>query len=300
MSPRVGAVGCGHWGQNIVRDLVALGATVHVADASADGRARAGALGATTVASGADKLPPCDGYVVATPAAAHRSVVEGLLDTGVPIFLEKPPCGNLGDVRALAASAGDRVFVMHKWRYHPGVLALRDVVRDGTLGRPVRLETTRTGPEVLPPGVDVTWHLAVHDLSIALEVFGVVPTVRSAGGACTADGRITRCDARLETGDGVEHRLRVAAEDPDRSRELRVVGSDGWARLGDARDDRVEVEHAGRRVDRAISDELPLERELATFLDHLGGGPAPKSPMGEALGLCEQVARIDELVRAAQ
>jgi len=58
MSPRVGAVGCGHWGQNIVRDLVALGATVHVADASADGRARAGALGATTVASEALDTDP--------------------------------------------------------------------------------------------------------------------------------------------------------------------------------------------------------------------------------------------------
>jgi len=297
VSVRVGAVGCGQWGRNVVRDLVALGAIVYVADALGDGRTRAENLGAVATLSAADELPPCDGYVVATPAHAHRLVVEVLLPRGAPIFVEKPPCGDLEDVRALAALAPDRLFVMHKWRYHPGVLAIGEVAREGALGELRKLETTRTGPERLPPHVDVTWHLAVHDLSIALETLGSVPAARTAEGTVTTDGRIGRCNAVLRTDDGIEHVLTVAAGEPHQCRSIRLVGSHGWACLVGGYDDHVQVERQGRVAVQAIAVELPLERELRAFLDHLRGGPAPKSTIGDALALCEELARIDALIR---
>ena len=299
MSPRIGAIGCGHWGRNIVRDLVALGAEVHVADSSVDARARAESLGAAVVAT-IDELPPCRGYVVATPAETHHDVVRHLVSTTpVPIFVEKPPCDGLHAVRALAADGADRLFVMHKWRYHSGVRALRDLARDGAVGTPLRLETTRTGPEALPPGIDVTWHLAVHDLSIALEILGSVPEAREADGGSTDEGRIGWCEATLATGAGVEHRLTVAAGQADRRRDVRLVGSEGSVLLADARDDHVEIERAGRREKHPIADAMPLECELRVFLAYLDGGPAPRSTIGEALAVCEQVARIDALVRGS-
>ena len=75
----------------------------------------------------------------------------------------------------------DRLFVMHKWRYHPGIRMLAELANSGRLGTPERLETIRTGPEALPPDVDVLWHLGTHDLSIAVEILGNVAPVRARG-----------------------------------------------------------------------------------------------------------------------
>jgi hypothetical protein len=43
-----------------------------------------------------------------------------------------------------------------------------------------------------------------------------------------------------------------------------------------------------------LADELPLARELAAFLAHCDGGPAPKSSMVDALGVARCLAAIDE------
>ena len=45
--------------------------------------------------------------------------------------------------RRLAERAPDRLFVMDKWRYHPGVEAMRREARSGRLGRVLTIRTSR-------------------------------------------------------------------------------------------------------------------------------------------------------------
>ena len=295
MSTTIGLVGCGRWGANILRDLRALGVTVIVADRDPQHRAYAREAGAVRVVVDVDAMPECGGYVVATPASAHRTVCEHLLERGAPVYVEKPPCTTLDDVAALHARAHGRLFVMHKWRYHPGVVALRDLLAGGELGSAVRLETVRTGPEPLPPDVDVTWHLVVHDLAIALEVLGRVPVVRAAEGEL-ADDRLVWCRATLAATTRVDHVLEVGTG--DRRRCVRLVGSEGVAVLADPGAPAVTVvdRHGDERAIALVRD-LPLERELAAFVAHCEGGPPPKSTSAEALAVCTQLAAIDARVR---
>src|SRR5207248_872476 len=126
-------------------------------------------------------------------ARFHRDTCELLLERGAPVFVEKPPCTDVADVEALATMARNRLFVMHKWRYHPGIRALAELTVSGDLGTPVRLETTRTGPASLPSDVDVLWHLGTHDLSIAVEILDAVAPIREVHATRDSTGRITRC-----------------------------------------------------------------------------------------------------------
>src|SRR3954447_8301714 len=81
----IGLVGCGRWGVNILRDLVALDANVAVVARSEASRERAREGGALVIAREIDELPDVDGVVVATTTTTHVEVVEQLLDRGVPI-----------------------------------------------------------------------------------------------------------------------------------------------------------------------------------------------------------------------
>jgi predicted dehydrogenase len=299
VTPTIGLAGCGRWGANILRDLRSLGAAVIVADPRGDRRSAALESGALAAVPGPDDLPHCDGYVVATPATTHRHVSEVLLRRHAPVFVEKPPCASITEVERLVHLGKDRLFVMHKWRYHPGIGAIRDLLAQGDLGDAVVLTTIRTGPEPLPIGVDVTWHLAVHDLAIALEVWGSVPRIVRAEGTVDSEGRIVRCEAIMQFGGGARHRLVAAAACPDRTRRVELIGTVRTAVLPFAESRTVDVYSTGAgRVEVPLSDAMPLELELRAFLDHVMGGPPPKSSATDALEICGALAEIDARVRA--
>src|SRR4029079_9590665 len=134
MAPRVALVGCGRWGVHVLRDLLALGCEVVVVARSEASRERAEEGGATAVVPAIRDLTGVEGAVVVTPTTTHAEVLNELLDLGVPVFVEKPLAEDPGAAAALAARAPDRLFVMHKWRHHPGVEALASIARSGELG----------------------------------------------------------------------------------------------------------------------------------------------------------------------
>jgi predicted dehydrogenase len=291
-------VGCGRWGANVLRDLVALGAEVTVAEPDAHQRERALAAGAHAGVSAAAQLPECDGYVVVTPASTHRAACEQLLGRGVPVFVEKPPCNDLDDVRALARIGDDRLFVMHKWRYHAGIRALGALVKSGRLGVPQQLVTVRIGPEQLPPDVDVLWHLGPHDLSIAVEVLGGVAPIREASATRDATGRITQCEATMATDSGPEHRMTLAMGVSDRVRKVVVTGTEASAVLEYPDAPVVAVcMRAGKGVEEiVVPSTMPLAEELSVFVEHLEGGPAPVSDMATALDIATRLSELQHAV----
>ena len=296
LTTRVGLVGCGRWGSNVLRDLLALGAEVAVAETDAARRGQALAAGAHVGVGTAEQLPECDGYVVVTQASAHRSTCEHLLRRGAPVFLEKPPCTSREEVEALAAISNDRLFVMHKWRYHPGIRALSRLVSMGRLGEPKRLVTIRTGPEQLPEDVDVLWHLGPHDLSIAVEILGDVARVREAYVTRDDLGRITGCETTMALAQGPEHRMTLGVGVSERIRKVVVSGTEASAWLEHPDAHVVSVSAAGDTEDIAIPPTLPLAEELRVFVAHLEGGPRPVSDMATAVAIAR---RLSELRSAA-
>ncbi len=143
--PNVALVGCGRWGRLILRDLVALGCQVVVVDRSVENQRHAREGGAAAIVDNIAALPDVDGTVVATTTSTHGAVIESLLDRHVPIFVEKPLTADRPTAVRLAKRAPDRLFVMDKWRYHPGVEMLAEIARSGELGPVVGLHTIRVG-----------------------------------------------------------------------------------------------------------------------------------------------------------
>ncbi len=302
MTLRVGLIGCGRWGRHILRDLVMLGARVEVVTLRDRTQAEAVALGAAAWHDALDSLPPQDGYLVAVPTIHHLAVVEALLPRGRPIFCEKPLADTLAGAQRLRQRADGRLFVMHKWRYHPGVTALAALLAEGRLGQPLALQIRQFGWGNPHRDVDAATILLPHALSMTLHLLGDIPPLRQAW--ATVPGRVDGgVLALLGAADGAAPQvlLEYAIAHPEHRRSVVLTGSEGSAQLGGSYDDSITLRlgtpgAAGEEQRLAVGTRLPLELEIEAFLAHLAGGPPPLSPIEDELQVAE---RLDEIRRAA-
>ena len=296
MSLRVGLVGCGRWGRHILRDLRALGCEVPVVARSEESRRRATDGGASEIVDSIAGLRGVDGVVIATPEDSHAAVSRAALELGVAVFCEKPLTVDPASAAELAALAPDHLFCMDKWRYHPGVEALGAIARSGELGEPLGLRTRRLGWGNAHPTSDTTWHLVPHDLAIALEILGFLPVPRSAvlEGARSAPRGISAVLGERPLFD-----LEVSSARHRRERTVQLDCADGVAWLSDPTAETIGVAEASAIGSepswRAISQEMPLLRELRGFVEHLGGGAPPRSSAAEGAEIVAMLGRLREL-----
>jgi len=297
----VGLVGCGRWGRHILRDLVSLGCEVPVVARSEESRARAEEGGASAIVSRIDELPALDAAVVATTTSTHAAVIEELLGRGIPVFSEKPLTTDPGAAGRFAEAAPDTLFVMDKWRYHPGVLEIAAIARQHSLGSVSGMTTVRLGWGVAHDDVDPVWVLAPHDLSIALEVMGAVPRPRAAVAEMSA-GSVVGLSALLD-GPGFWHAFEVSARSPERSRRVELHCEEGVVLLAGAWDEHVTVYRNGspepepERIE--TPGELPLLAELRAFVEHLRGGPPPRSSAAEGAAIVSALGGLRRLAGVA-
>lgn len=285
-------VGCGRWGRNILRDLVALGRPAIVVDPSAEARAAAAPMARVTHPD-LEIDEQVSGVIVATPASGHIATIERVAQWRQPIFVEKPLATRTEDAERALALVGDRLFVMDKWRYHPGIEALGALARSGELG-PVRaIRTWRLGQGHAHEDVDPIWTLLPHDLSILREILGYLPSAVSAV-AERVDGRVWGMAARL--GGDPPCTAEVSAHRAEHRRRIEVAFGGAVAVLDGERDATVEIRSDRDRRTLDVAGDPPLTRELAAFVNYLDGGAPPKSAGRDGV---ESVRRIAELRRLA-
>ena len=172
-----------------------------------------------------------------------------------------------------------RLFVMDKWRYHPGIERLAALARDKELGRIVGLRTSGSAGETrttsTPPGSSCRTSSRSGWRSSGWRLR------RRARSPTSSTERSSASSASSVTIPGTRWRSR--ARSAERRREVRLFCEDGVAVLPDPYSDHVQIFRRTELTEqtapepelRPISTELPLLRELRAFLEHLDGGPLP-------------------------
>jgi len=125
-----------------------------------------------------------DLVVIATPNSSHYPLAAAALAAGKHVVVDKPFTVSLSEAKALKAQAeasGRSLAVFHNRRWDADFLTLRTLIREGTLGEIVYLEShfDRYRPEVRErwreqagPGSGIWYDLGPHLLDQALQLFG--------------------------------------------------------------------------------------------------------------------------------
>jgi predicted dehydrogenase len=150
-SIRVAVVGCGWAGARHARAFARLGVEVRWAVDTDRGRAEAVAaeLGGARVAAdhrGALRDPDLDAVSICLPHHLHAPVAAAAAAAGKHVLCEKPLAGTLEEADRMigaAERAGATLMVAENVRFDPLLRRVRDLLRDGVIGRVVLIRLTR-------------------------------------------------------------------------------------------------------------------------------------------------------------
>lgn len=166
-------VGCGYWGQNWAKTLYRLGALQGICEPNLE-----------TQLALKEKYPdvplynsleealsqsPAKGVVIATPVPTHLAMARQCLLAEKAVLVEKPMTLVPEESQELVDLAAEKNLILavgHILMYHPALLKLQQLVREGVLGDVLSVQCTRVNLGKIRNEENCWWSLAPHDISI--------------------------------------------------------------------------------------------------------------------------------------
>jgi predicted dehydrogenase len=181
---RVGVIGYGYWGPNVVRNFHAQehSRVCMVCDRRPEALHKV-ARGYPTMELVADQMslirsPYLDVIAVVTPVWTHFELAKAALNNGKHVFVEKPFTSTSDQAEELIELADRKrlkIMVDHTFLFTGAVRKIKELVDAQELGDLYYYDTTRINLGLFQHDVNVLWDLAPHDLAIMDYVLATPP-----------------------------------------------------------------------------------------------------------------------------
>jgi len=324
---RVGVIGYGYWGPNLVRNFSeAPGCEVAaVSDLSQDRLAsvskRYPAVRTTTDYQTLLSDPSIDLVIIATPVSTHHPLGMSALSAGKHVFIEKPLAASTRDAAELATTAAAQGLVLmpgHTFLYSPPVVAIHDLIVSGALGDLLFISSSRVNLGLHQSDVSVVWDLGPHDFSILRYWLGETPAhVSATARACIGDRPdVAFIDLEYESGPIAHVELSWLA--PSKLRRTTIVGSEKMVVYDDTSNEPVRVFDSGvnlrepetfgefrltYRTGDIVSPRIdaaePLGIELRDFCNAINKSIQPRSSSGLGVEVVRMMEAVDRSLSSA-
>ena len=189
---RVGVIGCGYWGPNLVRNFARhqQSQVQAVCDMRYERATRVAAeYRIPTVTDRAEELikaPDLDLVVIATPSFTHFELAKAAIAAGKHVLVMKPlttSAEQAEELCVLAERQGVLLAVDHTFVFTGAVRKMKQLIDAGEVGELYYFDSVRINLGLIQTDVNVIWDLAPHDVSIMDYLIGQEPVSVSAIGA---------------------------------------------------------------------------------------------------------------------
>ncbi|MBP9500640.1 MAG: Gfo/Idh/MocA family oxidoreductase [Candidatus Promineofilum sp.] len=321
---RIGAIGCGYWGPNLIRNFIEIpGAQViAISDLQQESLNRVAQRFPQIEVATRDYRDlfelNLDAVVIATPPATHYAIARDCMEHGLHVLVEKPITLNSEDAGQLiqVASENDvRLMVGHTFEYNSAVRAIKQMIQDGELGDIYYIDAIRASLGLFQTKANVVWDLAPHDISILRYLLDADPiSVNTHGSSCVQEGIEDVAYTTLMFPKNIMAHIRSSWLDPSKQRRITVVGSEKMVMYDDVEPlEKIKIYDKGVKAIRHtdtfgefsfayhygdviipyIRFEEPLRVQCQHFLDCINKGEQPQTDGLNGM-------RVVQVVEAAQ
>ncbi len=195
---KIGVIGYGYWGPNLVRNFSECGvAEVRAVSDFRGDRLKQVSLRYPSVKTTVDHREllsdtGIDAVAIATPVSSHYELALQALQAGKHVLVEKPFTATVEQGQRLIEEADRRkltLMVDHTFLFTSAVRKIKELVDSGALGALYYYDSVRVNLGLFQHDVNVLWDLAVHDLSIMDYILGAQPQAVSATGVAHVAGQ---------------------------------------------------------------------------------------------------------------
>ena len=325
---KVGVIGCGYWGPNLIRNFYQLPTCRDVVCCDLD-RSKLDrvtrlypGVEATTDVNRILNDPDIEAVAIATPVNTHHTLGQKVLDHDKHLFVEKPLANSVENCIKLIELAKEKekvLMVGHTFEYTAAVNKIKEIIHSGELGDVLYVSSTRVNLGIFQPDINVVWDLAPHDISILNYVLGKAPlAVNAQGTAHYKKGIEDVATLTLNYDNGLLAFIHVSWLDPNKIRKTTFVGSKRMLVYNDIEhQEKIKIYDKG--VDAPpyydtfgefqfsyrygdiyspkIDDYEPLRYELSHFIECIKNNKIPRSDGYSGLKVVSALEAADKSIK---
>lgn len=251
---------------------------------------------------------PFDGVVICTPNAVHQSDMEKCMKAGLNVMVEKPVSHTLESAQAMCKTAeecGKFAFVAYCLRFAPAYRKIRELVREGALGKVFGIRAGVAGKKAITDAkTDYRTKRSMgggvisdfsHEIDYALWFAGakVIRTESARGNVIHKDWDVEdTAELILVCEQDITISVHMDFLQPYFGRSIEIYGTEGAIRWRDDEEIKLYRQQTGEwvRLEAAIDWELVYRDEMIYYLECLAGNRRPE--VDEKWG-CEIMRIVD-------
>ncbi len=318
---KIGIIGAGNWGINLVRNFCELLGTNNVLVCDSDKKKlppiEATYMGVKTYIKSDEIIDnnQINAVVVSTPAESHYELAKKAFLADKHVLVEKPIALQISEAEDLIQIAEKNsltLMVDHLLVYHPVVCRIKELIDNKALGEIYYLYSQRLNLGVVRSKENVLWSLGPHDISVFLYLLNDFPSrIEASGGIYIQENKRIE-DAvflHLNFPSGVDANAHLSWLDPHKTRKMTIVGNKKMVVFDDMEprnklaifDKGVECTEKGGISVRygdillpSISLREPLKAACEHFIDCVENGKSPKSDGKSGLEVLKVLKKAQE------
>ena len=230
---KIGVIGTGYWGPNIIKNLLALNQELIIYDINRSNLQKAFQRfqECKPVNSLEDILQNSDIVAVAivVPLRTHYELVIKSLQADKHVFVEKPLCYTTDEADRIKFQIKEKILMVgHTTLFTPSIAKIKELITNKIIGTITDISLTRTHLGPIYSDVDVASEVAVHDIAILLYLIHDLPiTVNALGTSRLGSKYYDKAHIIVEYKNQLKFSINVQWTSVIRERTIVVEGTSG-------------------------------------------------------------------------
>ncbi len=318
---KLGQIGLGYWGENIFRNLLKID-KVHSITIFDEDKTRINyiiekykGVKEILVAEKKEDLINLDCIFISTPAATHYDLAKFFIENKKHIFVEKPLSLKVSqaiELKELSKKNGVILMVGHLLLYHPAVKKIKQIIKEGSLGRIYYIYSNRLNLGKLRTEENILWSFAPHDISVILYLLEEEPKNVSAFASAHINPEIFDITlTTLEFSNNIKAHIFVSWLNPFKEHKMTIIGSKGMLVFDDLtkeklffyphkiewKEGKIPVANKAEYQTIEIENSEPLYNELTHFLECIEKNSEPLTNADESIRVLKIIEKAENYIK---